>query len=180
MTRAELEHLIIEAARVTGESYIYVFGSNAILGQIPEPSNPLLTRSREADLAPGSNDPKKADRIDLQLGELSEFDNEFSYYAQGLTLETPQFAPRGWKDRTVRIPINRDVTGLCMELHDLALSKYGAAREKDLEFTAALVKGGHLQKHTLLERLADVDCNETVRERIRQRIEADYQSREKD
>lgn len=75
----ELKHLIAEAARITGEEYIYVIGSNALLGTIEEPSDELLTRSREADIIPGSNDPRKADWIDAVLGELSEFDAEFRY-----------------------------------------------------------------------------------------------------
>lgn len=174
MTIDELRHLVLKAAELTGESYIYVVGSNALLGSVEEPNATIFHRSREADLIPGSNDPKKADRIDFVLGELSAFDEQFQYYAQGLTLETPITAPRGWEARTVRLPVTRDVTGLCMEPHDLALSKYGAGREKDLEFNRALAKEGYVQKETLLKRLELVDCDDTLRELIRRRIHADF------
>lgn len=42
--------------------------------------------------------------------------------------------------------------GLCLEVHDLAISKYVAGREKDLAFTAVLARHGLTRKHTLLER----------------------------
>lgn len=113
MTVDQLKHLIAEAARITGEEYIYVIGSNALLGTVADPRHEVFTRSRESDIIPGGNDPKKADQIDFMLGELSEFDNRNHYYAQGLTLETPAYAPRGWETRTVRLPVSRDVTGLC-------------------------------------------------------------------
>ena len=174
MTVDQLKHLIAEAARISGEEYIYVIGSNALLGTVADPRHEVFTRSRESDIILGSNDPKKADKIDYVLGELSEFDNRNHYYAQGLTLETPAYAPRGWETRTVRLPVSRDVTGLCMEIHDLALSKYGAGREKDLEFTRALAQEGYVIKQTLLERLPLVPGNEELRQRIAVRIERDF------
>jgi hypothetical protein len=174
VTIDELKHLILKAAQLTGESYIYVIGSNALLATLPEPSNTIFTRSREADIIPGSNDPKKADQIDFVLGELSSFDETFNYYAQGLTLETPLTAPAGWIERTIPLPVTREITGLCMEVHDLALSKYGAGREKDLEFNSALAREGIVQKPVLLERLALVECTDELRERMRQRIKADF------
>lgn len=174
MTQDELKHLIAEAGRIAGEEYIFVIGSNALLGSVPQPDDNIFTRSREADIIPGSNDPQKADQIDWVIGELSAFDEAFHYYAQGLTLETPLTAPKGWETRAVRLPVNRDVTGLCMEPHDLALSKYGAGREKDLEFTRALVRSGYVQKATLLERLALVECDEPLRELMRARIRRDF------
>jgi hypothetical protein len=174
MTHDELKFLIAEAARITGEKYIYVVGSNALLGTVTDPQNTVFTRSRELDIIPGSNDPKKADQIDFVLGELSEFDNRHHFYAQGLTLETPKYAPDGWQARTVRLPVSRDVAGLCMEVHDLALSKYGAGREKDIEFTHALAKAGYVNKQTLMERLPLVPAEEKLRRLIAGRIERDF------
>ncbi|HEX7047416.1 MAG TPA: DUF6036 family nucleotidyltransferase [Gammaproteobacteria bacterium] len=170
----ELRHLIAEAARLTGEEYIYIIGSSALLGTIEHPADTVLTRSREADIVPGSNDQEKADKIDWVLGELSAFDKEFRYYAQGVSLETPSSAPRGWEARTVRLPVSREVTGLCMDVHDLAISKYGAWRPKDRDFTRALAKEAYVQKEILLERLALVECDDVERETIRARISGDF------
>lgn len=64
-----------------------------------------------------------------------------------------------------------------MEPHDLALSKYGADREKDLEFTRALAQEGYVEKAVLPEQLELVDCGDELRERMRARIEADFAGR---
>lgn len=59
-----------------------------------------------------------------------------------------------------------------MEVHDLALSKFGASRPKDLEFNAALAKTGLLNKTELLRRLDQVEADSDLRQRIIDQIEA--------
>ena len=66
MTREQLEHAIRAACDVAGERVVIVFGSQSILGQHPNVSNELR-QSMEADIAPGSDDPDVADRIDGAL-----------------------------------------------------------------------------------------------------------------
>jgi len=51
MTRAELEHAIRAACDVSGDHEVYVFGSQAILGQYPDAPE-SLRQSAEADIAP--------------------------------------------------------------------------------------------------------------------------------
>jgi hypothetical protein len=178
MTREDLEHLIGEAGRVAGTEYVWVIGSAAILATIERPDDAVLTRTRDADIAPGDDDPRKADRIDFALGELSAFDNRHNYYAQGVSLGTARFAPRGWQARTIPIktPRTRGVTGLCIDVHDLALSKYGAGRPKDLEFTRSLAATGAVRQEELLSRLVEVECDMPTRALIETRIRADYGS----
>ncbi len=48
MTRSELEHAIRAACDVSGDHEVYVFGSQAILGQYPEAPE-RLRQSAEAD-----------------------------------------------------------------------------------------------------------------------------------
>lgn len=50
MTRAELEHAIRAACDVSGDDEVYVFGSQAILGQYPKAPE-SLRQSAEADIA---------------------------------------------------------------------------------------------------------------------------------
>ena len=45
-------------------------------------------------------DGAKADVVDVNLGEFSEFHNEFGYYPQGVRVSTGVF-PAGWRDRLV-------------------------------------------------------------------------------
>ena len=80
----------------------------------------------------------------ISIGEGSPFDQTFGYYAHGVD-ETTAVLPDGWRDRLVLVSgeNTRFIRGWCLEVHDLAIAKYAAGREKDLEFTAALVRHDH-------------------------------------
>lgn len=144
---------------------------------MPDAIDAALVGTRDVDVLPGPEDQGKADaladRLDWLLGEGSEFELEYGYYVQGVSKATPTYAPRDWQMRAVPVKVD-GYTALCMEIHDLALSKYGAGREKDLLFTRALAKTGRLNKEELLVRLQDVDAGKAVDSLIRSRIEADF------
>jgi len=173
MKRSELEHLIRAAGRIAGEREIVVIGSQAVLGQFPDSPTALL-RSMEADLYP-KNKPELADKVDGAIGEGSKFHEQYGYYAQGVAPDTATL-PRGWQRRLVRIEnSNTDgYAGLCLEVHDLALSKYVAGREKDLEFTRELARHGMTGEKTLLKRLAATRLTAALARLVRGRIERDY------
>jgi len=175
MKRSELEHLIRAAGRVAGEREIVVIGSQAVLGQFPDAPSALL-RSMEADLYP-KRDPELADEVDGAIGEGSRFHEQYGYYAQGVGPDTATL-PRGWRRRLVRIE-NANTggyAGLCLEVHDLAISKYAAGREKDLEFTRELARHGMTVKETLRKRLAATKLPAALARLMRGRIERDFPS----
>lgn len=64
--------------------------------------------------------------------------------------------------------------GLCLEVHDLALSKYIAGREKDLDFTRELARQGYTHKATLLERLGTVKIAAPLTRLVQGRIGRDF------
>jgi hypothetical protein len=178
MKRSELEHLIRAAGRIAGEREIVVIGSQAVLGQFPEAPMALL-RSMEADLYPRSK-PGLADKVDRAIGEGSRFHEQYGYYAQGVAPDTATL-PRGWQRRLVRIE-NANTggyAGLCLEVHDLAISKYAAGREKDLGFTRELARNGMTDKKTLLKRLAATRLEAALARAVRGRIGRDFPSRGK-
>jgi hypothetical protein len=116
-----------------------VIGSQAVLGQFPHAPDALLV-SIGADSYPRQA-PAKADLIDGAIGELSMFHQTFGHYAHRVD-ETTATLPAGWVDRLV--PFANDntggATGWCLEVHDLAVSKLVAGREKDLDFVGVLVR----------------------------------------
>ena len=175
MNRQQLEHVIDEVGRRTGMEYFYIIGAAAVLAVLPEPSEAALVQTRDVDIVPGTADANEEDRIanqiDWVLGEGSEFEIEHHYYAQGLSRSSPQYAPSNWMLRARPVKVGA-YTGLCMEIHDLALSKFGAGRPKDLEFNAALARTGLLNKAILLGRLEQVDADTNLRQRIIDRIKA--------
>ena len=99
----------------------------------------------------------------------------FGYYAQGVDERTATL-PHGWRDRLIRIlsPNTYGVTGLCLEVHDLAISKYVAGREKDREFTLELVKQRLVRRDTMLKREKETELVPEVRELVRARILRDF------
>lgn len=175
MTRSELEHLIRAAGAIADDAEIVIIGSQAILGQFPD-APPALLVSAEADVFP-LNHPELADLIDGSIGEGSPFHELFGYYAQGVS-ENTAVLPEGWRERLVRIanPNTRGVTGLCLEAHDLAISKYVAGREKDLEFTRELARHRMIAREKLLVRLTGTELGHELRELVAARIRRDFKA----
>lgn len=102
MRRPQFEHVIAAAAIVSGEREIVVVGSQAILGNVDEPPESMLF-SMEVDVYP-RHDPEKAGDIDGSLGDGSQFQSTYGYYAHGVGPETAK-APAGWEERLVKIDI---------------------------------------------------------------------------
>jgi len=169
VTRSELEHAIRAACDVSGDDELYVFGSQAILGQYPDAPE-ALRQSAEADVAP-VHAVDMADAIDAQLGELSQFHDAFGFYVHGLSIDAAVL-PAGWQKRAiaVRNDNTRNMTGWCVEAHDLAASKLVAFREKDRDFVRVLIVETLIKPATLLRRLRALPDRPQVTEQLRRAI----------
>lgn len=176
MKRADLEHLIRAAATITDDDELIVVGSQAVLAQFPDAPEEML-RSDEADIYP-KNKPERWELIDGSIGELSTFHDTFGYYAQGVQ-EGVALLPNGWKERLIPLsnPATRGAIGLCLELHDLLISKYVANREKDRRYCRAAAEAGLAKKHILIERLTDTDLDAAKREMVEAHIALDFGER---
>lgn len=173
MKRSELEHVIRASAAIANDNEIIVIGSQSVLGQFPNAPVRLLA-SMETDIYP-KNKPALADLIDGAIGEGSFFHAEFGYYAQGVGPNTAVL-PKGWQDRLICVnnKNTNGVTGLCLEVHDLAISKYVAGRAKDLEFVSELARQEMVDCNTLMQRLKRTEVSKAARSRIKMRIEATF------
>ena len=173
MTRAQLEHVIRASGIIADIDDIVVIGSQAILGEFPNAPAELLV-SNEADVFPRSC-PERSDMIDATLGEGSPFQRSFGYYAHGVD-ESSATLPEGWRDRLILVSgeNTRFVRGWCLEVHDLAIAKYAAGREKDREFTRSLVRHAMVRREVLGRRLASTKVDAGTRYLIEKRIEADF------
>ncbi len=167
--------MIRAAATIAEDDEIIVIGSQAVLGQFPDATG-ALTVSNEADVYP-KNLPERADLIDGSIGEGSPFHDTFGYYAQGVG-PTTAVLPEGWETRLIRVsnPNTRGYVGLCLEIHDLLLSKYVAGREKDARFCAAAAAAGMAERDVLSQRLATMSLDDGVRAIVTTRIAADFAS----
>jgi len=169
MQRFELEHVIRASGDIAKDNEIIVIGSQSILGQFPNAPARLLA-SMEMDLYPRNN-PELAGKIDGSIGEGSLFHEENGYYAQGVGPETAVL-PAGWQDRLIEVnnANTNGISGLCLEVHDLTISKLVAARSKDLEFVQELVRQEMVEKATLTSRLAETALSKIEQQRIELRI----------
>ncbi len=169
MNREQLAHVLRASTQIAGDPDILVIGSQAILGTFDEDDLPApATASREADIA-FLNDPggQKADLVDAAIGELSPFDEQFGYYAQGVEVSTAVL-PTGWADRltTWQSQSSGTARAAFLEPHDLALAKLAAFRDKDRAFVAALLDARLLSVHTLNERVAELPVSPQTHDRI--------------
>ncbi len=168
--RSQLEHIIRAAAGNADTMEIIVIGSQAIMATYPDAPDDLLV-SIEADVFP-KDKPSDSILIDGAIGERSMFHETFGYDAHGVD-ETTAVLPAGWKERLVPIrnENTRGVTGWCLEVHDLAVSKLAAGREKDFAYLTALFRHGLASPAIVRERLSMTTfANEAMRKTIEDRL----------
>jgi hypothetical protein len=101
----DLYHVVAAAAQIVGEEEFVIVGSQSILGSYPDAPESLL-RSQEADIYP-RRAPDKAIDIEGVLGDGSQFQQTFGYYAHAVGPETAK-APIGWENRLVVVEAPRE------------------------------------------------------------------------
>jgi hypothetical protein len=172
VTREQLVHVLRAACRLTRDPYILVVGSQAILGSYDSGELPEKAWiSMEADLVfiHEAGDPSKAEIVNGAIGELSQFHVSNNYYAQGVDMATATL-PDGWQHRLEQFRFEADQPpAVCLEKHDLVISKLAAMREKDKEFSASLLDAGLVDVAILLSR---VNALTTVAPRTRNAVRA--------
>ena len=172
MDREQLSHIVRAAARIAGDGHIVVLGSQAILGSYSSGELPAeATRSIEADIA-FQHDPgeQKSDSVDAQIGELSQFHQEFGYYGQGVSITTAVL-PLGWEMRVVAFDRPDHPDAVCIDAHDLVVAKLVAGREKDFEFATALIARSLVDVETLRSRVDALDQPGAVKDRVHANID---------
>jgi hypothetical protein len=172
MKKSQLDHLLRAARRITQSDQFIIIGSQSLHGRYPDLPDELCV-SVEADLI-AKNAKERTEWLNA-IGASSPFHESFGYYADPVDEKTAVL-PKGWKGRLVHLPPGDTggAVGLCLEPHDLAISKYVARREKDILVTSELARRRLLDKKRLLELLESTPVDEPARARIRGYIESDY------
>jgi len=172
MKKQQVDHVLRAAGRITGETQFIIIGSQSLHGKHPDVADQILT-SFEVDLI-ASERIERTEWLNV-IGVDSQFHETYGYYADAVDVTTATL-PKGWKGRLVSLPPGdtEGVRGLCLDPHDLAISKYAAFREKDLVFTRELARRGIVSQDQLLRLLEQTRLTEELRARIRARIAADF------
>jgi hypothetical protein len=129
-----------------------VVGSQAVhlvTNFLPE----IVRQSIECDFlltGDGKNEIRAA--INKKLGVFSPFQIEHGFYADALGLATV-ILPTDWRERLQTLEDeNGNVIAYVAEIHDIAVSKLIAGREKDYIFLKELILREHLSIETFLGR----------------------------
>ena len=153
MKREELEHVLRASAAITTDKSFVVIGSQAVLLPYPDAPKELLL-SNEVDLYPAMH-PERADLIDGAIGQLSTFHDTFGYYADGVGPDTAKM-PADWMEFAKLYYIG-DITVVSPDLHDVAVSKCVARRDKDADWVRALLRHRMIDAVRLEARLRALD-----------------------
>ena len=170
--KSQLDHVLRAAGRITGDRQFIIIGSQSLHGKCPDLADAIL-KSIEADLI-AANERDRTEWLNA-IGVDSPFHHSFGYYADPVD-ERTAVLPRGWKARLVRLaPGHTDgAIGLCLDPHDLAISKYVARREKDIVFNRELARMRLVGREKLIELLAVTPITEERKAAIRGYIQADF------
>jgi hypothetical protein len=155
MNWEQLAHVLRASAAITQENSFVVIGSQAVLLSHPNAPEELLL-SNELDLYPSLH-PERAELIEGAIGQLSMFHDTFGYHADGVSPETAKM-PADWMQFS-RLHYIGDLTVVVPDLHDLAVSKCVAGREKDARWVAALLRHRMIELPRLIERLRAMDTD---------------------
>lgn len=164
MKKQHLDHILRAAKEITGESRFIIIGSQSLHGKGIDVDHFL--KSIEADLYI----PDEEGKTELlnAIGEASPFHETFGYYADPVQ-ELTAVLPKGWRGRLVNLPPGdtNGAKGLCLDPHDMAISKYIAGREKDMDLLAKLVAHDLLDQAMLLERLDQTALDDVRRAAVK-------------
>ena len=137
------------AGDITGENQFIIIGSQSIHAKYPDRFESAHI-SVEVDLY-AKNHPE-------HTNNLMQLDKRPCSTKPMATTQTPVDAttavlPKGWKGRLVNLPVTatNGVAGLCLDPHDLLISKYVAHREKDVDFNREVIASGVIDADQLLK-----------------------------
>lgn len=152
MNRQQFAHVLRAAAAISDESIFVVLGSQSVLGQF-ETIPPSMAQSQELYLYPKFRQ-DLADVIEGAIGADSSFHETFGYHADAVGPETARL-PQDWETRAVLVEVP-GATAICPEIHDLAVSKLLAGREKDMDWLGAGIAAGLIDTGRVLALLPGV------------------------
>jgi hypothetical protein len=148
--KQNLFELTAEVSKLIKDLPIIV-GSQAIFALTDFPPE-IVRKSVECDFLLLNKLAELRPTLTEQLGIFSDYQQRTGFYADILGLATVVL-PIGWENRLVELKNENDeIIAFCVEIHDVAVSKLIAGREKDFEFLQVAFQSEYLQIHTFLER----------------------------
>ncbi len=133
MRKSDLFELIRAINQISNTEKPIIVGSQAIYAGaefLPE----IAQKSIECDFLFADGKSETRAEINKKLGVFSSFQLEHGFYADALGLATVVL-PTNWQERLQPLSDeNGEIIAYCAEVHDVAVSKFIAGREKDFQF----------------------------------------------
>ncbi len=162
---AEVKNIIKELPIIVGSQAIF-----AITNFPPE----IVRKSVECDYLLRSNFSNLRPYLTEKLGIFSNYQQEKGFFADILGLATVVL-PKDWEQRLVELKNDTDeIIAFCLEIHDVAVSKLMAGREKDFEFLFVAFHSDYLEIEAFLERtklILDSPASKALLPRLQKLIE---------
>jgi hypothetical protein len=151
--KSDLFELISAIKTLSPDEIPVIVGSQAVHVITSFPPE-IVRQSIECDfLIVGGKSETRAE-INKRLGVFSQFQIEHGFYADALGLATV-ILPTGWQERLQNLKDeNGKLIAKVAELHDVAVSKPIAGREKDFVFLKELFLREYISIETFIERAA--------------------------
>jgi len=148
--KLDLFELVRQIKTIAPEETPIIVGSqavHAITPLLPE----IVQQSIECDFLFTGGKSKTRIEVNKKLGVFSQFQLEHGFYADALGLATV-ILPTGWQERLKPFEDeNGNVIAFCAEIHDIAVSKLIAGREKDFLF----LKEAFLREYILIDQFLE-------------------------
>ena len=172
MKKQNLFELTSEVRKLIKELPIIV-GSQAIFAITDFPPE-IVRRSVECDFLLLKKLAESRPNLTEKLGIFSEYQQQTGFYADILGLATVVL-PKDWENRLVELKNeNSEIIAFCVEIHDVAISKLLAGREKDFEFLQIAFQSEYLEIEIFIERTQLIlrsPSSEALLPRLRKLIE---------
>jgi hypothetical protein len=172
MDRNDINRLLVEAMRITNHREYIIIGSLSILGAVEQPPESMI-HSVDVDLYP-KDDPGRASEIADALGEGSEFNETFKYYADAVSPMLPTL-PNDWNKRLIKVDFDSGVSAWFLDPNDAAISKYARSEPRDREWIRAGLQSEILSLPTIEYRLRETVMETDERKRAKDAIDEDRQ-----
>jgi hypothetical protein len=172
MNRDDIGRLLVEAMHVTSHRDYVIIGSLSVLGAVAQPPE-SMTRSIDVDLYP-KDDPGRASEIADALGQGSEFEEAFKYYADAVSPMLPTLSD-GWDERLIKVVFDSGVNAWFLDPNDAAISKYARSEPRDREWIRAGLQAEILSLPTIEYRLRETVMETDERQRVKDAIAEDKQ-----
>ena len=168
MLRSNLYRLLTDIRQLPVEGIPIIVGSQAVHA-VTEAVPEIARQSVECGLLYGGGEADGRGLVNREVGVLTAYQDETGHYADAVGLATIVL-PTGWEERLVPLEDGKGVlVAMCVEIHDVAVSKLIAGRQKDFEFIDSLLTLDLIDLDKFLTRL-DLAAGKVENDTIKYRI----------